>query len=296
MKKVTKAVIPAAGLGTRLLPATKAVPKELLPIINIPTIQHIVKEAVDSGIKEILLIVSKGKEALINHFKQDKKLEDKLLAKNKKALYELVHAAGTLAKIKIIYQDKQNGLGDAIYYAKEFAHGEPVAVLLGDDVVVTKKGYKTALGQCIDAYNKTGKSVVGVQPVEMKVVNKYGVVAPAKKVESKKAIFNVVDMVEKPEPAEAPSNLSILGRYVLTYDIFKAIEQTKFDKTGEIQITNALKILCKKNRVCACNFKGTRYDLGNKFGMVKATIDFALKDDEIKEDVMKFIKSKVGKK
>lgn len=291
MNKVTKAVIPAAGLGTRLLPATKAVPKELIPIINIPTLQYIVKEAAASGIEEILIIVSKEKEEIKKHFSPAIKLEKELLAKKKLALLKEVQATTKIAKIKYVYQDKQLGLGHAIGCAKAFAKGQPIAVLLGDDVVVTKG--KTALAQCIDAYNKTKSCVVGVQPVEKKVVNKYGVVTPKYKKQMKNSVFQITDLVEKPEIEEAPSNLAILGRYVLTPDIFKAIEKTPKDKSGEIQITNAIKYLVKhKKQVYACNFKGTRYDLGNKLGMVKATIDFALQDPELKADVLKFIRGK----
>ncbi|MCQ3908773.1 MAG: UTP--glucose-1-phosphate uridylyltransferase [Mycoplasmoidaceae bacterium] len=290
MTKVTKAVIPAAGLGTRLLPATKAIPKELLPITNVPTLQYIVQEAADAGIKELLIVISKGKEAINAHFSPNAKLEQELLAKKKLSLLQDIRKISKIIKIKYVYQDKQLGLGHAIGCAKNFAKGQPIAVLLGDDVVTTNG--KTAIQQCIDAYNKTKCSVVGVQPVEKKHVSKYGIVTPAKKADAKKAVFTIKGLVEKPEIDKAPSNLAILGRYVLTPDIFKAISKTTKDKSGEIQITNALKFLAKQNKVCACNFKGTRYDLGNKLGMVKATIDFALKDPEIKADVLKYIRGK----
>ncbi|MCQ3915208.1 MAG: UTP--glucose-1-phosphate uridylyltransferase GalU [Mycoplasmoidaceae bacterium] len=290
MTKVTKAVIPAAGLGTRLLPATKAIPKELLPIINVPTLQYIVQEAADAGIKELLIVISKGKEAITNHFAPCPKLEKELSAKGKLSLLNEIRKISKIIKIKYVYQDKQLGLGHAIGCAKNFAKGQPVAVLLGDDVVVTKG--KTALAQCIDAYNKTKCSIVGVQPVEMKHVSKYGIVTPAKKADAKKDVFAIKGLVEKPDMSEAPSNLAILGRYVLTPDIYNAIAKTAKDKSGEIQITNALKFLAKKGKVCACNFKGTRYDIGNKLGVVKATIDFALKDPEIKADVLKYIRGK----
>ncbi len=290
MKKVTKAVIPAAGFGTRLLPATKAIPKELLPIINVPTLQYIVQEAADAGIKEILIVVSKDKAAIKKHFSPAIKLEQELIAKKKLTLLEEVKKSNKIAKITYVYQDKQLGLGHAIGCAKAFANGEPIAVLLGDDVVVANG--KTALGQCLDAYSKTGSSVVGVQPVERKHISKYGIVAPTKKDQTKKSVFEINNLVEKPDPTVAPSNLAILGRYVLTPEIFKAIENTPKDKSGEIQITNALKLLLMTQKIYACNFKGTRYDLGNKLGMVKATIDFALNDPELKEDVIKFIKGK----
>lgn len=290
MTKVTKAVIPAAGLGTRLLPATKAIPKELLPIINVPTLQYIVQEAADAGIKELLIVVSKGKEAIGNHFAPSPRLEKELLEKGKLSLLKEIKKISKIMKIKYVYQDKQLGLGHAIGCARNFAKGQPVAVLLGDDVVVNKG--KTALEQCIEAYNKTKCSVVGVQPVEMKHVSKYGIVTPTKKTDAKKTVFAIKGLVEKPDMSEAPSNLAILGRYVLTPDIYKAIDKTAKDKSGEIQITNALKFLAKKDKVCACKFTGTRYDIGNKLGVVKATIDFALKDPEIKADVLKYIRSK----
>lgn len=290
MIKVTKAVIPAAGWGTRLLPATKAIPKEMLPIINIPTLQYIVQEAADSGIKEILIVISKGKEAIKNHFAPCPRLEKELLAKKKNALLAEIKKISKIIKIQYVYQDEQLGLGHAIGCAKSFAKGQPVAVLLGDDVVVSKG--KTALAQCIDAYYRTKGSVVGVQPVEMKVVNKYGIVSPKNKSETKKPYFAIKTLVEKPDAKEAPTNLAILGRYVLTPDIYNAIKKTPKDKSGEIQITNALKYLAKRGKVYACKFKGTRYDLGNKLGMVKATIDFALNDPELKADVLKFIRGK----
>ncbi len=290
MNKVTKAVIPAAGWGTRLLPATKAIPKELLPIINVPALQYIVQEAVDAGIKDILIIVSKEKQAIRNHFSPNTKLEKELLAKKKHSLLQEIKKSSKLANISYVYQDKQLGLGHAIGCAKTFAKGQPIAVLLGDDVVVSKG--KTALAQCIDAYKKTKASIVGVQAVEKKVVNKYGIVTPKNKNEANKSLFAIKGLVEKPDIDKAPSNLAILGRYVLTPDIFAAIAKTAKDKSGEIQITNALKFLLKKGKVYACNFKGTRYDLGNKLGMVKATIDFALNNPELKTDVLKFIRGK----
>lgn len=293
MNKITKAVIPAAGMGTRLLPATKAVAKEMLPIINIPTIQHIVQEAVESGIKEVLIVISDAKQSIVNHFKRDIPFEKFLIGKKKDKYAKAIKDLAQMAKISFIYQKEANGLGDAIGYAQKWAKNQPFAVLLGDDVVVNLKG-KPSLEQCMDAYYKTGKTIVGVQPVEKKVINKYGIVAPISKNEAKKQIFSVKDLVEKPEANEAPSNLAILGRYILSPAIFAAIKKTKKDKSGEIQLTNALRLLAKnkKDGIAACVFKGTRYDLGNKLGMVKATIDFALMDDELKDDVLKFIKSK----
>lgn len=288
MDKVTKAVIPAAGWGTRLLPATKAIPKELIPIINVPTLQYIVKEAADAGIKELLIVISKNKHAIKKHFSRNAQLEKELLAKNKLSLLQEVKASNKMLKIKYVYQDEQLGLGHAIGCAEKFANGKPIAVLLGDDVVVAKT---PALGQCISAYNRTGWSVVGVQEVEDKHVSKYGIVKPVKKTDSN--IFAINDLVEKPSVAEAPSRFAILGRYVLTPDIFQAIKDTPKDKSGEIQITNAIKQLLKnKKHVYACNFDGTRYDLGNKLGVVKATVDFALNDPEIRSDVLKYIKEK----
>ncbi len=291
MKKVKKAIIPAAGMGTRFLPATKALAKEMLPIVNIPTIQHIVDEAVRSGIKEILLIVSSSKNSIIDHFDTSYELEKRLLEKNKIDLYKMVKKISSSVNIHFIRQKEPNGLGDAIKHAKTFVGSEPFAVLLGDDFVYNKKNEVPALKQCINAYNKTNNCIVGVQKVSKNNVSKYGIIEPVSlpKKQSKSTI-KLQSIVEKPSVEEAPSNYAVLGRYVLTKDIFKALDDTKADKSGEIQLTDAIQKLCKKHKVSACNFIGQRYDIGSKEGYVVATIDMALKDPDISSKIRDHIK------
>lgn len=293
MKRINRAIIPAAGMGTRLLPATKAIPKEMLPIINVPTIQLIVQEIINSGIKNILIVISKEKESIISHFKPNKNLEKILIQRGKKQYADLVKKTGNLAKIDFIYQKEPLGLGHAIGCCQKWTKNEPFAVLLGDDVVVTSKSQKTALKQCMDAFYKTKSCIVGVQSVAKEVISKYGIVKPVNKKCLSKKVFKLVDMVEKPEIEDAPSNYAALGRYIFTKDIFSFIWKTKKDKSGEIQITDALRKMMKtKNGVYSCTFDGTRYDLGNKLGMVKAIIDFALQDPEISENIKKYLKKK----
>lgn len=293
MKKINKAIIPAAGMGTRLLPATKAIPKEMLPIINVPTIQLIVQEAINSGIKNILIVISKSKESIISHFRPNKNLEKILVQRGKKQYADLVKQTGNLAKIDFIYQKEPLGLGHAIGCGQKWTKNEPFAVLLGDDVVVTDKSQAPALKQCIDAFYKTNSCVVGVQTIARETISKYGIVKPINRKDLSKKVFKLTDMVEKPEAKDAPSNYAALGRYVFTKDIFSFIKKTKKDKSGEIQITDALKKMMKtKNGVHSCVFSGTRYDLGNKLGMIKAIIDFALQDPEINKSVKEYLRKK----
>ncbi len=291
MDKITKAVIPIAGWGTRMLPVTKAVPKELIPIINVPTLQYIVEEAVKSGIKEFLIIISNNKKVIKKYFTRNGRLEKLLIKQNKPELLRKVKAINKIVKIRYAYQNVQLGLGHAINLARGFADNKPFAVLLGDDIVVSRK--KPALAQCIDVYNKTGCPVVGVQEVDLKNVNKYGIVKPVNKRKVRRKFFAINDMVEKPSRAKAPSKHAILGRYILTPDIFDTIKQIKRDRSGEIQLTTALKELLKKQKhMYACNFDGLWYDCGNKLGMVKATIDFAIEDPELHKDIIKFFREK----
>ena len=290
MKKVKKAVIPAAGMGTRFLPATKALPKEMLPIVNVPTIQHIVQEAINSGIEEILIVVSSSKNSIIDHFDTSYELERRLLEKNKIELYKIVKQISTAVNVHFIRQTEPNGLGDAIRMAKVFVGDEPFAVLLGDDFVYTPKNSKPALQQCIDAYTKTNNSIVGVQKVARHDVSKYGIIKPVNPAATKKNIIKVESLVEKPNVEDAPSNFAVLGRYVLTKDIFNALSTTKPDKSGEIQLTDAIQKLAKKKKVSACNFNGTRYDIGSKEGYVIATIDMALRDSDISSKIKNHIK------
>lgn len=288
MKKITKAIIPAAGLGTRLLPVTKSIPKELLPIINIPIIQHIVNEAINSKIKQIIIVISRGKETIINYFSQNKKLENILLKKHKDYLYKLVIEARPKCDIKFVYQPEQLGLADAIYCAKKYIKNEPFAVLLGDDVVINKN--KPALQQCIDAYYKVRSTVLGVKKVPINDVDKYGIISPTNKSSTKNKLFPINDLIEKPTIKQAPSRYAILGRYVFNYDIFDMIKKTSFDKAHEIQITNSIKLLIEnKKQVYAYDFDGYQYDTGNKLGYVKTIIDFALKDQEINKRIRQFI-------
>ena len=294
--KITKAIIPAAGLGTRLLPATKAIPKEMLPIINVPAIQLIVEEAVKSGIKDILIVVSQTKNPIIDHFDYNYELQHRLIKKNKKKLATMIKKIGDIANIQFVRQKEPLGLGHAIKCGKIFCGNDPFAVILGDDVVKNLSNEKPALKQCIDAFAHANSCIVGVQKIKKEMVNKYGIVLPKNKKEEEKKIFTLRELIEKPPTTKTTSNYAILGRYVLTNDIFKALDETKVDKSGEIQLTNALKILIKKGkRVNACRFTGKRYDLGSKIGFVSATIDYALDDHEIKNDIIKLINEKVNK-
>lgn len=294
--KITKAIIPAAGLGTRLLPATKAIPKEMLPIINVPAIQLIVEEAVKSGIKDILIVVSQTKNPIIDHFDYNYELQQRLIKKNKKELAMMIKKIGDIANIQFIRQKEPLGLGHAIKCGKIFCGNDPFAVILGDDVVKNLPNEKPALRQCIETFLKTNSCVVGIQKIKKELVNKYGIVIPKNKKKEVEKIFTLKGLIEKPSITKTISNYAILGRYVLTNDIFEALEKTKVDQSGEIQLTNALKILIKKGKkVSACQFTGKRYDLGSKIGLVSATIDYALDDPEIKNDIIKLIKDKVNK-
>ncbi len=287
-KRVKKAVIPAAGLGTRFLPATKALPKEMLPIVDIPTVQYIIEEAVASGIEEILIITNSNKHCMENHFDKSYELEDRLAASGKKAEVKMINDIANLADIYYVRQKEPRGLGHAIMCARSFIGDEPFAILLGDDVVVNKGG-TPALGQLIDSYYKIGASVVGVQTVAEDQVSKYGIVAPDPSHKQRGRLCKLTDMVEKPKKEEAPSQMAVLGRYVLTPEIFELLENQEAGAGGEIQLTDAIKRLMDIQAVYAYDFEGIRYDVGDKFGFIKATIDFALDRPELKDDVMKYI-------
>lgn len=287
MKKVRKAIIPAAGLGTRFLPVTKNTAKEMLPIIDIPTIQLIVEEAVASGIEEILIITNNSKHDMEDYFDINYELEQRLLNSSKIKEYELIHNIAFMSNIHFIHQKEPKGLGHAVLCGKSFVGDEPFAVLLGDDVVKNRNGLP-ALRQLIDAYNEVGCSILGVQEVARDQVNKYGVVKPVKEVSNR--LIEINDMIEKPSIEEAPSNLAVLGRYVLNPEIFVSLENTAPGKGGEIQLTDAVKILNNSQNVYAYNFEGERYDVGDRFGFIKATIDFALEREDLKERVLDYIK------
>lgn len=293
--KIRKAVIPAAGLGTRFLPATKALPKEMLPIVDIPTVQYIVEEAVASGIEEILVITNSTKHVMENHFDKNYELEERLKVSGKKAQLEEIDRISHLANIFYIRQKEPKGLGDAILCAKSFIGDEPFAILLGDDVVVNEGG-KPALKQLIEQYSTTQASIVGVQTVEKKDVSKYGIVAPSQSHPKSGRLVKLSGMVEKPTLEKAPSQMAVLGRYVLTPEIFDLLETQQKGAGNEIQLTDAIMRLMDRQAVYAYDFEGIRYDVGDKFGFIKATIDFALKRDELKQQVQEYIDSLTTKK
>ncbi len=283
--KVRKAVIPAAGLGTRFLPATKAQPKEMLPIVDKPTIQYIVEEAVASGIEEILIITGRNKRAIEDHFDKSVELEDELEHAHKKELLNLVKDVANMVDIYYIRQKEPKGLGDAIKHAKTFVGNEPFAVMLGDDVVDNEV---PCLKQLITCYDQYKTSILGVQEVEESNVSKYGIV---KGIEIEERLYKVSDMIEKPKIEEAPSNIAILGRYIITPDIFDILEVTKPGKGGEVQLTDALKELAKHEAVYAYCFEGKRYDVGDKLGFLKANIEFTLKRDDLREGFINYLLS-----
>ncbi|RCW77378.1 UTP--glucose-1-phosphate uridylyltransferase GalU [Saliterribacillus persicus] len=282
MKKVRKAIIPAAGLGTRFLPATKAMPKEMLPIVDKPTIQYIVEEAVASGIEDIIIVTGKGKRAIEDHFDNNYELEDILF---KKCKYDLLEKVKQPAKVEIHYirQKEPLGLGHAVWCARKFIGDEPFAVLLGDDIVEAEK---PCLKQLMDQYEETGRSIIGVQQVPDSETHRYGIVDP-KSNEGRRYSLN--HFVEKPEQGTAPSNLAIMGRYVLSSKIFDYLNEQETGAGGEIQLTDALVRLNDEEQVLAYDFEGKRYDVGEKLGFVRTTLEFALKNDEIGEDVRKMI-------
>ena len=285
MKKIRRAVIPAAGFGTRFLPATKATPKEMLPIVDKPTIQYIVEEALESGIEDILIISGHAKRAIEDHFDAAPALEAELKAKGK---MEQLAQVQRIADINIHYirQKYMRGLGDAILCAKGFMGDEPFAVLLGDDVVYNPE--RPALRQLIDVYEKTGSSVLGCQKVAPEQVSSYGIVAGTEEADPR--LMRVTDMVEKPALEEAPSRLAVLGRYIITPQIFGLLEHTAPGKGGEVQLTDALCVLAAQETVYAYDFQGIRYDLGSKLGFLKATIDFALRRKDLQGPVKAYIK------
>lgn len=295
IKKVRKAVIPAAGMGTRFLPATKAQPKEMLPIVDKPTIQYIIEEAVASGIEEILIITSGTKRSIEDHFDKSYELEDTLAKKGKKEMLEMVQGISNMVNIHYIRQKEALGLGHAVLQAKAFIQNEPFAVLLGDDVVVNKQG-QPALKQLIDAYDEKQASVLGVQTVALSDVDKYGIVAPSKSIPQSGRLVKLADMVEKPKQSDAPSQMAVLGRYVLTPEIFELLSSQEPGAGNEIQLTDAIKRLLDRQAVYAYDFEGQRYDLGDKFGFIKATIDFALDRPELHDEVYAYLEELVKEK
>lgn len=287
MKKIKKAIIPAAGFGTRFLPATKAVPKEMLPIVDIPTIQYIVEEAVQSGIEEILIITNSYKSCIENHFDHSFELEKKLEESGDVERLKMVQQIADMVNVYSVRQKNPRGLGHAVLCAKSFVGDEPFAVLLGDDVVVNKdKGAIKQLMEAAEAYNG---SVVGVQSVKDEVVHKYGIVSPSEQISER--IVKLSTMVEKPKLEDAPSNLAVLGRYVLEPEIFSYLENQAPGAGNEIQLTDAIARLAKDRSVYACDFEGTRYDVGDKVGFLQAQIDFALAREDLHDAMVEIIKN-----
>jgi len=286
--KVRKAVIPAAGLGTRFLPATKAQPKEMLPIVDKPTIQYIVEEAVAAGIEDIIIISGRGKRAVEDHFDKSYELENMLKQKNKMAMLEVVENISKLANIYYVRQKEPKGLGHAIYRAKSFIGNEPFAVMLGDDIV---RSEVPCIGQMINKYNEFGNSVIGLQKVDIADVSSYGVIGGEQVADR---LYNIKEMVEKPAVEDAPSDLAIMGRYIINPEIFGCIERTKPGKNDEIQLTDALAMLLENQKIYGYEFKGKRYDVGNKLGFLKATVEMALEQEEVKDDFKMYLK-KLGK-
>ena len=286
--KIRKAVIPAAGFGTRMLPASKSVPKEMLPIYDKPTLHHIVKEVVDSGITDILIIISKDKGSIEDYFDVNFELEYELNKKSSEISRE-IHELSKMANIYTIRQKKKNGLGDAIKYAESFVGDEPFAILLGDDIIYNTSDELPCIKQMADIYEKKESPILGVQEVSWDDVDKYGIVNGVK---TSDRITEVESLVEKPSREEATTNLAILGRYIVTPDIFPILHETKPGKNNEIQLTDALNKLAEKRKMIAYDFIGKRYDVGNKLGFVKATVDFALHDEKIKDELLEFLREK----
>ncbi|MED4694892.1 UTP--glucose-1-phosphate uridylyltransferase GalU [Peribacillus frigoritolerans] len=287
MKKVRKAIIPAAGLGTRFLPATKAMPKEMLPIVDKPTIQYIVEEAVASGIEDIIIVTGKGKRAIEDHFDYAPELEQNLMEKGKSELLDKVQYSNNLANIHYIRQKEPKGLGHAVWCARKFIGDEPFAVLLGDDIV---QSATPCLKQLINQFEETNNSIIGVQTVPKEETNRYGIIDPAFQ---DGRLYQVENFVEKPALGTAPSNLAIMGRYILTPDIFSMLDQQEAGAGGEIQLTDAIQQLNQIQQVFAYDFEGKRYDVGEKLGFVKTTIEFALQNEEIKDDLVEFLEQMV---
>ncbi len=282
--QVKKAIIPAAGLGTRFLPATKAQPKEMLPIVDKPTLQYIIEEAVASGIEEILIITGRNKQSIEDHFDKSIELEMELEKKGKTDLLEMIQCISDMVNIHYIRQKEPKGLGHAIHCAKSFIGDEPFAVLLGDDIVDAET---PCLAQMISVFNEYKTTVLGVQEVPESEVNKYGII-DGKWIEDR--VYKVKGLVEKPAVDEAPTNIAILGRYIISPQIFPILENTPPGKNGEIQLTDALRTLVDQEAMYAYIFEGKRYDVGDKMGFLQATVEFALKRDDLKGPFMDYLR------
>ncbi len=281
--KVKKAIIPAAGLGTRFLPATKAMPKEMLPIVDKPTIQYIVEEAVESGIEDIIIVTGKGKRAIEDHFDHSFELEQNLLNKGKAGLLSKVEKPSNLADLHYIRQKEPRGLGHAVWCARKFIGNEPFAVLLGDDIVNAEK---PCLKQLIEQYERHHASIIGVQKVHAHKVSSYGIIDPEMISEG---LYHVRGLVEKPKREEAPSSLAVMGRYILNPDIFDILGNLEPGTGGEIQLTDAIDRLNQKEKVYACEFNGNRHDVGEKMGFIQTNIEFALQREELRDSLLDYL-------
>ena len=287
--KVRKAIIPAAGLGTRFLPATKATPKEMIPIVDKPTIQYIVEEAAAAGIEDILIISGRNKRAIEDHFDKSYELEEELHRKGKQELLSCVEEISNIANIHYIRQKEAKGLGHAIYCAKSFIGDEPFAVLLGDDIVDSKK---PCIKQLMDVYNEYRTTILGVQKVPLPDVSKYGIVA-CNQIDER--VYKVKGLVEKPDVDQSPSNIAILGRYIISPRIFEFLEKATPGKGGEIWLTDALQQLMECEAMYAFDFEGDRFDVGDRIGFLKATVEFALKREDLSKEFTTFLKDRVEK-
>ena len=284
MQKITKAIIPAAGFGTRFLPATKSQPKEMLPVVDKPTIQYIVEEAVESGIEDILIIIGRYKSVIEDHFDRSVELEMELEKKAKYEMLEQIQDIAGMANIQFVRQKTALGLGHAVYCAKNFIGNEPFAVMLGDDIV-DSPGYP-CLKQMMDLYEKEQCSILGVQEVARQDISKYGIVDGEQVSEG---LYTVRSLVEKPKPDVAPSNVAIMGRYIISPAVFDILERTAPGAGNEIQLTDALKTLALKENMLAYVFKGRRHDVGDKLGFLQATVEFALQRDNLRYDFLNYL-------
>lgn len=285
--KIKKAIIPAAGLGTRFLPATKAQPKEMLPIVDKPTIQYIVEEAVASGIEDIVIVTGRTKKSIEDHFDKSVELEMELEKHGKDELLHIAQSVSEIANLYYIRQKEPKGLGHAVLTAKNFIGDEPFAVLLGDDVITSEV---PCLKQMMEQYEKYESTILGVQTVAEDQVDKYGIIQGVKKAER---LYTVEDMVEKPAIGQAPSNVAVLGRYIITPAIFPLLEKQEAGAGGEIQLTDALCKLARQEKMYAYDFQGRRYDVGSKIGFLEATVDFALERESLREEFMAYLKQVV---
>jgi len=279
---IRKAIIPAAGLGTRFLPATKAQPKEMLPIVDKPAIQFIVEEAIESGVEDIIIVTGKHKRAIEDHFDKSPELELMLEEKGNQELLDMVRRVTNLADIHYIRQKEPLGLGHAVLCARKFIGHEPFAVLLGDDII---RSEKPTLKSMIEVYDKLQTSVIGAMEVPHEEVDRYGVISP----DEKKGIIRIRDLVEKPRPEDAPSNLAVIGRYIIEPEIFSLLERALPGKGGEIQLTDALRELNRQKQMVAYRLEGTRYDIGDKLGYIKATVDLALSRPDLRDQVKRYL-------